>query len=185
MPLHDPAVPARHRSACVRRQMKDHRIAAERGLQVGPLQRLGVIADQDQADRRAMTLDDGIGGQGRGHGDQGNIPRQRPLGQMRQHPFDRPFEADRQVMLGGERLRRSDDPGRRVEEDGIGIGAAGIQAEQGSARFSLVYGSGAIWPDLCHPAPRGQAAGRKSHTSPPNPLQGSHLNPCQAQIHFA
>jgi len=49
---------------------------------------------------------------------------------MRQHTLHRPAEADRQIMLGGQRFRGGQRAGGGIKQDGVGIGAAGVEAKK-------------------------------------------------------
>ncbi len=107
------------------------RVAAEGFAQTGQAERIGGIAEQQQADRGAMPLDQGVGCQCSRDGDQAD-------GWMR---FARPAptwpgstasmavaNANRQVVFGGEGFGRSQHALFFVEQDGVCVGAAGVNA---------------------------------------------------------
>ena len=112
-----------------------HRIAAHRLAQAGALQRLGIVAHEDEADRRAVLFHDRVGGEGGGDRDHGDVGDAAVRRQMRQDRLDRAGQPDREVMLGGERLGLGDhaaiDLGARgVEQDRVGVGSARIEPKQ-------------------------------------------------------
>ncbi len=51
-------------------------------FEAGTLQRFHIIAQQNEADRRAVAFDDGVGGERRRHGDQRDIGRFHTVGQV-------------------------------------------------------------------------------------------------------
>jgi hypothetical protein len=101
------------------------RVAAQGPAQAGPLQGLGAGADQQQADRAAVTFDEGIGRQGGRKRDQGDPGRV-----VGQHCVQGALHAQRQVVLCRQRLGRAEHAGRRIEQNGVGVGAAGVDAQE-------------------------------------------------------
>ena len=59
-----------------------------------------------------------------------------------QRPIDRLADAERQVVLGGERLGGGDDATLLVVKDRVGVGAAGIDSELKGQKGGL------RWDDL-------------------------------------
>ena len=83
------------------------------------------MADHQQADRAALALDNGVCRQGGRQGDQADVPAI-----VAEHAFHRAAHADGQVVLGGQRLGGADDTLVGVEEDGVRIGAAGVDTQK-------------------------------------------------------
>ncbi len=101
-------------------------IAADGGRQGGALEGLLVVADQQQADRVALALDHRVGRQGGGEGDQPHVLGRPPV----EDAFHDLADAERQVVLGGQRLGRGHDARGLVVENGVAIGAAGIDSQK-------------------------------------------------------
>ena len=103
------------------------RVAAQGLPQAGLLEHVGGVADQDQADGAALPLHDGIGGQGRGQGDQLHGPARQSGGQHVVHGL---ADAQGQVVPGGQGLGGSGYPFGWIEEDRVGVGSSRIDAKQ-------------------------------------------------------
>ena len=132
-----------------------HRHAGEGLGNAGALGHGCVKADQQHADRAAVALDHGVGGQRGGHRDQRNILRAQALGQGGNGLGNRIAHAQRQVALGGDGLGGGDDAlATRLDDGGVGVGAAGVDANQvlrgGGRRDCGVHGGGkAAYCDGC------------------------------------
>ena len=99
--------------------------SAQLALQVLRLPDPLLVADQQGADGRSVTLDDGIGSQRGGKRNQPHIGR---LG--REDALHGLADADGQIVFGGQGFRRCQDAvGLILEQHRVGIGAAGINAE--------------------------------------------------------
>ena len=104
---------------------EDDGIAAQGLTQPGAVESRRLIAGQQQADGAGMALDDGVGCKGGGKPHHGDV-----FVCAVQHAFDRALQAEREIVLGGERFRRGEHALRRIEENRVGISAAGIEAEE-------------------------------------------------------
>ena len=105
------------------------RIATQRTGDSGPRCGSVVEADEHQPDPSALPFDERVGGQRRRQRDE----RDRGGFDTRvvEHHLGGAADADRQIMPRGERLRRRDDlPGLLVEQNRVGVRAAGIDSEQ-------------------------------------------------------
>ena len=108
-----------------------HSHAGEGFCNAGALGHGRVKADQQHADRAAVALDHGVGGQRGGHRDQGDVLRAQALGQGGNRLGNRVAHAQRQIALGGDGLGRGDDAlAAGVDDGGVGVGAAGVDANQ-------------------------------------------------------
>ena len=106
---------------------------------------------RDGGDRAAMALDHGVGGQRRRYRNEADAAGGIAGGQKVEHPPHGLGHADGQVAAGGERLGGGDDGvGGAGNDHRIGIGAAGIDADQPGA-FVVIHGE--------HPS-RGKARSR-------------------------
>ena len=61
-----------------------------------------------------------------------------------QHRIDRARYADREVVAGGQRLGLGDDARRFRPQHGVGVGAAGVDAQKERAGEELVAGAPAL-----------------------------------------
>ena len=132
-----------------------HRHAGECLGNAGALGHGSVKADQQHADRAAMALDHRIGGQRGGYRDQRNVLRPQARGQGGNRLGNRIAHAQRQIALGGDGLGGGDDAlAAGVDDGGVGVGAAGVDANQvlrgGRRRDCGVHGRGkAAYCDGC------------------------------------
>ena len=132
-----------------------HRHAGEGLGNAGALGHGRVKADQQHADRAAVALDHGVGGQRGGHRYQRNILRAQALGQGGNRLRNRIAHAQRQVALGGDGFGGGDDAlAAGLDDGGVGVGAAGVDANQvlrgGGRRDCGVHGGGkAAYCDGC------------------------------------
>ena len=100
-----------------------------------------VETNQHHADLRTVTFDDGIGGERCRYRDQRNILRVQALRQFGDGSGDGAGDTDRQVALGGDGFRRGDDlVGGGFDDRRIGVGAAGIDADQIARRAVISPG---------------------------------------------
>ena len=106
----------------------DDRIVLQRLRQVGACERPLVEPDQHQAHPAALALDHRIGRKRGRQGDQRDVLRAHVM--VRQHGIERIADADREVVARGQRLGGGDNAFVFVEQDGIRVGAAGVDAEQ-------------------------------------------------------
>ncbi len=104
---------------------EDRRVAPEGFAQACQAERIGGIAEQQQADGGAVSLYQGVGRQCGGDRDQGDGGM---LAGGRQDGLDGVPDADREVVLGGEGFGGSQHAALFVEEDCVGVGAAGVDA---------------------------------------------------------
>ncbi len=112
---------------------EDDRIVAQGFPQTTPVQGVGRVAQQQQADGAALSLDDGVGRQRGRQGDQAHLGRW-----VREDRLQRAANADRQVVFGGQRLGRVEDGVCFVvEKHGVRIRAAGVNTEQNGHFISL------------------------------------------------
>ncbi len=102
-----------------------HRIAAERHFEPAALEQIGSSADQQQAHGGAPALDQGVGGERGRDSDEGQVDRR--AGEDLGH---RITDALGEVAVRRQRLGGPDDAPLIVEQDGIGVGPAGVDAER-------------------------------------------------------
>ncbi len=106
-------------------------------------------ADEDQADRAAVPLDQGVGGQGRRQRHQGDGGGRVLVGRCGlQDPVDGFGHPDRQVPPGPG-LGRGDDAAAGVEQDGVGVGPAGVDPDPHGGQFPATRSraqSARSWP---------------------------------------
>ena len=104
------------------------------GSKAGARQHGIVEAGKDGRDRTAMALHHGVGGERGGDRDEADAAGGLGRRQQLQHPGHRLAHADGEIAAGGERLGGGNDGmGGARDDDGIGIGAAGVDADQPGA----------------------------------------------------
>ncbi len=160
---------------------EDHRIAGQGLTQAGTVQRRRLVSRQQQADRAGMPFDDGIGRQGGGKSDHGDV-----FARVTQHAFHCPLQADRQIVLGGQRFGSREHALRRVEENRVGIGAAGIEAEEkGQWSAGLVRNGATFTMPPRKLKPRDHEAWIDARTAPPNELTSTRsMACCEGELHI-
>ena len=100
-------------------------IALQRRAQPRAAERALVIAEQQESGGAALALHEGVGRQRRGERHQPHLRG----GALRQHAGNGCADPLGEIVARRERLCRRQDAARGVVKDGIGIGAAGIDAE--------------------------------------------------------
>ncbi|CAB4556193.1 unannotated protein [freshwater metagenome] len=110
-------------------RQQDGRVAGERVAQAAALDHLVVEADDHRGDRTAGSLHERVGGERGGERHQLDAGR---IDAGRVHrTVDRSGDADAEVVVRGRRLRLGDhDPRVLVVDDGVGVRATGVDAEQ-------------------------------------------------------
>ena len=84
-----------------------------------------VVADEEGADAAAEAFDGGVGGEGGGEGDEADL-----VGIDSLQAADGGGDADGEVVVGGGGFVPGDDAaGGGVKRHGVGVGAAGVNAE--------------------------------------------------------
>jgi len=119
------------------------------------LDQFGIVADEQQTDRAAVSFSQRVGRQRRRKSDKRHIFRRKggslSLGDGK-HRADRAADADRQIMARRQRLGARQHGARLVvHQNGIGVGAAGINAKRKLHEPGLpVVGMPPIVPPLRH-----------------------------------
>jgi len=103
-----------------------------------------------------------------------------------QHAFHCPLQADRQIVLGGQRFGSREHALRRVEENRVGIGAAGIEDEEkGQWSAGLVRNGATFTMPPRKLKPRDQEAWIDARTAPPNELTSTRsMACCEGELHI-
>ncbi|MCY1291024.1 hypothetical protein D9M70_401950 [compost metagenome] len=109
-------------------RQEDHRIGAQRLQETIALQIVGAKADHDKTGAAALPFDERIGRKRRRQRDHADC-RNRHF-RLIEHRFDRAGNTDCEVVAGRQRRGFGDHPLRFREESGVGIGAAGVDAEK-------------------------------------------------------
>ena len=140
-----------------------HRRAGQCLRDAGAHRHLRIEADQHDPDRRTVPFDDRIRRQRGGECDVAHRRRHpRGIARRGEHARQRLGHADRQIAARRQRLRLGEHAlGGKVDDDGIGVGAAGVDAD--GAGVHSVAGIGTQGACLWHSgaaASRGRRRGR-------------------------
>ena len=109
---------------------EDHRIGSERLAQAGAFEDAGRLAHQQQTDRAAVALDQGVGCQRRRKRHQHHRLGRR----FTQHRVHRAAHADGEILACRQRLGRAQHALAIIEQHRVGVGSAGVYSEQDGHR---------------------------------------------------
>ena len=98
--------------------------AADDVFKLGFIDLTGVVSREQKTHRGTATLHYRISSERGGKGDQRYVGESLARELINRFP-----DAERELMMGSEHFRRTDDPAIGIEQHGVGVGAARINAQ--------------------------------------------------------